>query len=299
MLLQKCPNVSSLELYPENEATHSNDDPEDKVASSYTFAALANFNAICTLESTSAIIQGSMLELLGSLPHLRSLKVQVVHGTSPEHWDPSKCDPLSREAFPKLTELQLHLSTSGQVKRFWELAPLGLLKNVDVYVYDCEEDADLQFIPLICESSPQITSLSLRFPYLADDEDEDEDYIHIDSDVFEYLAQLPLSGIFELRNSILVVDDPWSRMGTAWPNIECIFCDEQIMILGELVALSSRAPKLRMIRCDFSFEDSLVETGWPWRLQAINPVLEEMMIKEASLKEYVLNDDPSLSDLAR
>ncbi|QRV97324.1 hypothetical protein RhiJN_25343 [Ceratobasidium sp. AG-Ba] len=283
MLLQKCPNVCSLELYPKNEAIYSDDDSEDEATSVYTFASLVSFNAIDSLESTSAVIQGSMLELLGSLPHLRSLTVRVVCRTTPENWDPSECDPLSREAFPKLTKVYLDLGTSEQVKRFWELVPLGLLKDVQVFIYERGEEIDLQF------------------PEPVGDEGggEEEDEVCIPINIFEYLAQLPLSGAFGLWNSVLVVNDPWSRMGTAWPNIECIFCNEQIMTLNEFVLLSSRAPKLRVVRCDFNIEESLVEARRQWQLQGIYPALREMIIREASLKECALDDDASLSDLAR
>ncbi|KAG9126406.1 hypothetical protein FRC07_003555 [Ceratobasidium sp. 392] len=258
LVAERCPNLRSLEFYPELAAV--NDGSSTESIQSHPFLSLCDLRNLRYLSSTLAVIHSPALEFIGQLPNLSELYVRPRERLYQPllTWDSSRCKQLPANAFPALQTLRIQLDRSLDVKRFWELVPLAGLKNVYISL-ESPSDDEFQFIPVLCEGSPRITTLELCLP--------EQDDLHVmPSDTFEYLARLPLGGSFLVNLVLLDFDRAWVRIGAAWPNLKRISCLYQRIGLQDLLMLSSGLPNLEYIACDLNVEWVLaLVIGRNWR----------------------------------
>ncbi|KAG9118337.1 hypothetical protein FRC07_007203 [Ceratobasidium sp. 392] len=186
-IANKCPNLSKLEFYCNLDESTDGDGPED--TSLRTFASLSGFQRLRHFISSPIMIQSSALRLLAQLPNLSELWIKTTPDTPP--WDSSLCQRLPPGSFPALKSLSINLETCRDVKKFWELVPLPTLEAAYVTIKSKGDDDEGQgeFIPTLCQTSPNIKRLRLTF---SSPPDEDEAVHMISLGMFEHLARLSL-----------------------------------------------------------------------------------------------------------
>ncbi|KAG8729479.1 hypothetical protein FRC10_003862 [Ceratobasidium sp. 414] len=241
----KCPNLRSLEFYPEyNKIT-------DPATSLQTFSSFSSFKHLRRLVSTPAVIQSTALQLIAQLPNLHTLSIEPSGHSG--HWDPSLCEQIPAGSFPALTDLTLRLKESRDAKQFWELVPLRALKNLSLTIIAPSDNGEPQFIPALCRSSPLITKLKLKFRR-----------VHtITADVFEHLARLPIESCSFVRAS-LDFEGAWAKIAGSWPELRFIKCSHKSARLDDLLLLSSSLPKLENIYCHFDLDYAAINVKSNW-----------------------------------
>ncbi|KAG9102926.1 hypothetical protein FRC06_000777 [Ceratobasidium sp. 370] len=293
----KCPNIHKLEFYSKSDELAELQGAQDNLAQ--TFALLPHFRDLRNLTSTPAIIQPPVLPLLAQMPNLVDLCICVKGNTLP--WDSSLRERLPADSFPELKKLALSLETSRDVKRFWELIPLASLNEVYITMRS-EAGNESQFIPTLCQASPQIRGLRLTFPRRLDPGEEDGPIHQIDISMFERLARLPLDMIFSIGNAKFNFDDAWAKIAQAWPGLRDICCLRQPACLSDLTLLSSALPNLYRLECDLDLNHAVrtVRPEWqPVEQPHFYPKLIDLIIRQFELRELALSYDYDLSDLAR
>ncbi|KAG9094013.1 hypothetical protein FS749_013299 [Ceratobasidium sp. UAMH 11750] len=245
----RCPSLRSLEFYPE--PIHIIDVPTPI----QTFALLSNFKDLRRLVSTPVVIQSTALQLVAQLPCLTSLSIGPTEKSG--HWDSSLCEPVPAGGFPALCDLTLCLENPQDVRRFWELIPLGMLKKLDLTIPEVTGD-EPPFIPTLCQASPQITKLRVMLPEF---ERFHWEFYEISADTFEHLACLALESV-SFEGIKLDFEDAWVKVVGAWPNLKSAELLGPRTNLEDLLFLSSNLPKLESIGCKLNLNYATVETNW-------------------------------------
>ncbi|KAG9126400.1 hypothetical protein FRC07_003549 [Ceratobasidium sp. 392] len=291
-LTSKSPNIRELECCPRLNPLPANGIPPQ------TFYPLSQFHSLYSLTSNTAIVQPGVLELIGRLPKLANLKIKGGYG------EPRLSFPLHHQlpasSFPSLLALDIGLSSSEEVKRFWELVPLRMLTTVHICV-DPPGGVDfVQYIPSLCSGSPLIRKLVLY----ADVSDEDNEQTYgVQADMAEHLWQLPLDSTFSLVPAKFDFDGVWAKIAMFWPNLREIYCINQTMRLEDLMILSANLPNLRKLECNFDVIDMIktVEHNWqPVGRPPFYPSLEKLVIMPFELTDLASADCfHNLDDSAR
>ncbi|KAG8719674.1 hypothetical protein FRC08_002273 [Ceratobasidium sp. 394] len=294
----KCPNIRELEYHCELDEPIEGESAENR--SLRTFASLPAFRNLCCLVSSPAIIQSSALQLLSQLPKLADLWIRAESGIRP--WVSSLREQLPPGSFPALKTLSVDFEKSGDVKKFWEFIPLAGLEKAYISIGLIGDGDQSEFIPTLCQASPNIKHLRLTFSIQSELDEEDREIHRISVDMFEHLARLPLDNFLSLGCARLDFDDAWARIAQLWPSLGEINCIHQPMRLDELMLLSAALPNLHRVECDLDLEQAMqvVERNWqPVIGYPFYPSLRFLIVKEFELREYASSFHHDLSDLAR
>ncbi|KAG9073875.1 hypothetical protein FRC06_011095, partial [Ceratobasidium sp. 370] len=265
---------------------------------SQTFALLSSFKDLRRLTSSPVVIQSEALQFVAQLPYLDTLSIGPCKGGT--HWDSSLCEKVPADGFPALTDLTLHLDEPGDAMRFWELVPLGALKKLDLTLVAGDDESP--FISTICRASPQIANLGLTFV-----EGEDEWTYPISADVFEHLACLPIESC-SFNRATLEFEGAWAKIAGSWPNLRLFECHAQSADLEDLLALSSKLPKLETLECDLDLDYAAddIETNWsPVGQPSVYPQLRRLSFYKPDIGKIMrcgLEDrerESELRDLAK
>ncbi|KAG8770692.1 hypothetical protein FRC12_004098 [Ceratobasidium sp. 428] len=236
------------------------------------FSNLAALRSLRTLHCSTAMIDSSVMLLLGTLPELKSLQINAPAAPDglddPERDNGDPEDDLSLDdlilpphSFPSLRHLNLQFLPCGVVSQLWSSAPL-VRQLISVHVRFHPDDAAQGdsttingTICDICKGSPDTIELCL--------DGYDIQYIEISPAVIDCLKQLPLQRLQLL--DIYYLPEPLgsstSLLVTAIPNVEYLEVGQVNVSFDELVLIAKHLPKLRFLVA------YVILTGWPYDLE--------------------------------
>lgn len=257
-IVKRCPNLQTLGFfsYPDSGTTDNDLDKTflRQTAPLHTF--LSHAKALTKLVGSVSFLQPESLEVLGRLPHLKSLEIHY-----PPKWDDLvvlKKISLPSTAFPKLNSIVLNKATRGGFEFMWQMPTMvSELKTVEIKLRPprrVDNDWMLQeLIPVMCKHSPGVTELLIDFDADAREGIGMPHMCSFTDEAFDAISKLPLTRL-EVLHARLEGEDAVLRLARSWPAMEVLRWTAQHVKLQELQQFAEQLPQLKHLALEVNME---------------------------------------------
>ncbi|KAF8593325.1 hypothetical protein BDV93DRAFT_516654 [Ceratobasidium sp. AG-I] len=236
-----CPGLTKLNIIPK--ISHHPDSllKLGLYSPASLFAPISQFQDLCVLYSSSAMLNPDTLRLLGDLPHLESLGAYSVSIDEEGDEDADEVESpiasltLPEHSFPALRHLEIDHVPATVVSKIWQTPPL--VRNlVSVKVQFTPSDTALldNLICVICRGSPQTTNLELDLSQIQD--------VELSSTVMEHFQRLPLRRV-RIRDAYASCEP----LALALPNVEYLDINGMRLSFDELTVIAKHMSELQYL----------------------------------------------------
>ncbi|KAG9118486.1 hypothetical protein FRC07_006988, partial [Ceratobasidium sp. 392] len=214
---------------------------------------LKPFSSIRTLITTNSVLSSTVLEWLGTLPHLESIDVRPsMRWLQNDESVRLSLDDLAipEGSFPALRHLALHCVPSWVVPKLWSTPALvQRLMSVEVeFRWEDLQTSVSELARVICENSPRLVEINFNVPEFANDR-------MLSPDVLNCLRRLPLQRVKMTHATLKAAN--YEALILALPEVEYLDISSINLGFQQLVLIAEHMPKLRYLEAD------IVVAEWP------------------------------------
>ncbi|QRV95511.1 fanconi anemia group M protein [Ceratobasidium sp. AG-Ba] len=255
---EKCPQLETLGLFVLDDSLSTFDDTLEHLAfdgSEQPLAPiLAKAKQLVEVLGSSILLRNDIFLSLGELPRLARLEIFYEHDEEPEddEDEPSlqHAVRIEQDGFQQLRHFGLHNATQTNVQLVWGIS--GFFKRTTSLVIEfnsCmtpsgESWVQSTFIPLLCEGSPHLNHLTIRFQLTREELPNSLFTFKLTEDNLAAMANLPLVTL-NLAKTRFECDDAVKSIALAWPALEELNLPAQPVNFDELCYFAQYTPRLQ------------------------------------------------------
>lgn len=212
------------------------------------FSPIAQFCELHVLYSSSVVLNPSILQLLGNLPHLKSLTAYSVSNQRVEEEQILIASlTLPDHSFPALQNLKIDCISETVISKLWQTPPL-VQKLMAVRVkptFEPSYEVWNDLICAVCHGSPEITDIELDLVQT--------EYVELSSAVMGRFRRLPLRHL-QIWDGYT---DDCQSLALALPSVEFLEMETMLLSFRDLTLVTKYMPNLQYLSA------RLALWGWP------------------------------------
>jgi hypothetical protein len=285
-------HIQNLEIFPGSRTYPENLLEFGTFSNGVILRDVVRLQNLRTIASSGAMLDSGVLQLLGDLPHLQSIKIWTVsypyHDRGEEEILVDNLD-LSINSFPALQHISLERVPASVISKLWR-TPLLVHRLVSIHITpkDEEEDEDEvgatfnNLICTICQGSPQTKELFFCCSEMGG--------LEISAAVTNCLQQLPLQRLWMIDTMMPSTALDFRPLAVALPKVEYLDAPLMGLNFSDLIEVARHMPKLQFLSV------SLYEPGWPGALdpRLVTPSPSTFCLASRWEFSESFEDDPDL-----